>query len=152
MNEQTARLTDMTGSAGATKHPNICQSCGRGDPTKPVGNLKLQRWQEHDHNDQPENRVIVLCEACSKRVIEPHPRLYRSLNPNDPWPGCMAICVDCRLRDGVRYAAPEAKANGGPGVLLRVGEPTRGFVDGRNYSGPMVWWPYPPTACKQKKV
>lgn len=113
MNEQTHRLTDHVGSTGE-RHPEKCQHCG--------DHRNLTRWQEHDHNDRPEHRVIVLCKACSDRMIEPHPRLYRPLNVNDPWPGCMEICIDCRLRDGVRCTSPAAKCNGGDGVMLTVAD------------------------------
>jgi hypothetical protein len=145
----THRLTDLPGE----KHPQKCQLCGHFDPLEgiKVGRSALARWQEHDHHDRPEHRLIVLCEICSKRVIKPHPRLYERLMPAAPWPGCMAICVDCKLRDGTRCTSPDAKWNGGAGVMLTIEKPLTGMIDGTKYSGPMVLWTSPASACKQKQ-
>jgi hypothetical protein len=151
INTSTHRLTDIPGE----KHPFVCQKCG-GSNRPGFGNglmrLTLDRWQECDHHDRRENRVIVLCNKCSKQIIEPHPRLYHGLQANEPFPGCMDLCVDCKLRRGVSCTAPEAKANGGPGVMITITKPFGAMVDGANYRGPMHLWPKPPTACKQKQV
>jgi hypothetical protein len=145
----THRLTDLPGE----KHPQKCQICGQFDPLEgiKIGRGILNRWQEHDHNDRKEHRVIVLCGTCSKRVIKPHPRLYEALQPAQPFPGCMALCLDCKFRYGVSCTHPEAKANGGNGVILTVEKPIMAMVDGRNYSGPLALWKSPATACKQKE-
>lgn len=42
--------------------------------------------------------------------------------------------------------------DGGNGVMLTVGVPMRGFIDGAKYRGPFCHYPYPPKACKQKEV
>ena len=154
MNEQTHRLTDLPGE----RHPEICQQCGGvvfGDPSgdgKTRILVTLDRWQECDHNDRPENRLIVLCNVCSKRMIEPHPRLYHRLSPNHPWPGCMAICVRCRWRDGVTCKHPSAKVNGGSGVMVTIGKPIQGFIDGPKYRGRFTEYPSPASDCKQREA
>lgn len=158
LNPETCRLTAIT---GGEKHPLVCQSCG-GSNVGGFGNglmrLTLSRWQECDHNDRPENKVLVLCDKCSKRIIEPHPRLYHQLHANQPWPGCMAICVNCRLREGVTCKSPDAKANGGSGVLIGgMGELMRGFVDYQKKGGgrgghAFAEWSHAPTSCKQKEM
>lgn len=149
LNTETHRLTSLPGE----KHPNVCQRCGGSD--KPgFGNglmrTSIDRWQEHDHNDRPEQMIVVLCTKCAKAVIEQHPRLYNRLDPFAPWPGAMALCVACRHRQGVACGHPDAKANGGPGVMLTVGQPIRAMVDGASYRGPATLWPSPPTACRQR--
>lgn len=143
------RLTQDAKRAGF-EHPNRCGLCGRADEHCPVGR-GLTRWQEHDHLDCPEPRVVVLCRACSTRVIKPHVRLYAPLDPNDPWAGCMALCIDCRWRLGTGCTHPRAKANGGPGVKVLVGEKVQGFIDGRDYRGPFVAYVNPPSGCEQKE-
>lgn len=156
LNPETHRLTDIT---GGDKHPLVCQSCG-GSHRLRVGNglirLTLSRWQECDHNDQPEQKIVVLCNVCSKRVIEPHPRLYHQLHYNTPWPGCMDICVDCRFRSGIKCVHPAAKVNGGAGVMLKIGKITRGFIDYAGKNGKIsgsVFEHYetPASDCKQKQ-
>lgn len=144
------RLTDLTG----TKHPFICQSCG-GSAEPGLGNgllrLTVNRWQEHNHQDKPEHKILVLCEACARRLIKPHPRLYEQLHHNQPWPGCMAICLDCKFREGIDCKHPNAKANGGTGVMLTIGKPIHALVDGPDYSGPMTMWPSAASACKERE-
>lgn len=136
-------------------HPWICQHCG-GSPRPGFGSgvlrLTVDRWQECDHNDNPEQKIIVLCEKCSKSIIGPHIRMYVKLSPNAPWPGCMDICVDCDFREGTRCANPAAKWNGGTGVMLTIAKPSTAMVDGRDYCGPVTLWPSAATACKQKKL
>lgn len=151
MNEQTHRLTDLPGE----RNPFVCQQCG-GSNLANHGNgimrLSLDRWQECDHNDKPEAKILVLCNVCSKRMIQPHPRLYHKLDTNAPWPGCMALCVDCTHRDGIRCAHPQAKANGGKGVMLQLSKPVRGFIDGPAYRGRFEQYPKPPLGCRQKET
>ncbi len=156
MNTETHRLTSLPGE----KHPFICQRCGgvtgrdifKDDGRARIIRTSLDRWQEHDHHDKPENKVLVLCNKCSKEVIEQHPRLYSRLQTNEPWPGCMELCVDCKFRDGVSCTHPRAKANGGPGVMINIQKPSHALVDGRNYRGPLTLWHSPPKGCAQKEV
>lgn len=150
LNTSTHRLTDLPGE----KHPQKCQLCGAFDPLLGLPGVvrhSLDRWREHDHHDRPENRVIVLCDKCAKRVIKPHPRLYERLQANEPFPGCMALCVDCKFRDGVTCTHTDAKANGGNGVMITIEKPIMAMVDGRNYRGPLAMWGAPASACKQKE-
>lgn len=150
MNTSTHRLTDLPGE----KHPQKCQLCGEFDALEviKVGQGILNRWREHDHHDRPEHRVIVLCKSCSDRVIKPHPRLYEALQPSEPFPGCMAICLECKHRSGVSCTHPDAKANGGNGVMITIEKPIMAMVDGRKYRGPLAMWKSPASACKQKET
>lgn len=132
-----------------TKSPDTCQSCGViGNPD----HHELQRWQECDNSDRPTKVVVVLCAACAKRLIEPHPRLYRQLSYNEPFPGSHGVCLGCSHRDGTSCAHPDAKANGGTGVMMTVGQPTRIHVQRspRSRSGWVNVWPYPPKDCEQR--
>jgi hypothetical protein len=69
----------------------------------------------------------------------------------------MTICVDCVHRKDTNCGHPQAKANGGTGVMLSgMGEPTSGFIDGRDRSGKRIgerftWYPQQPTNCKQRQ-
>lgn len=150
MNTDTPRLSNLLG----TLDPHVCQSCGGSHmPGKGNGLMRtsLSRWQEHYHHDQRESKVVVLCSKCAARLIEPHPRLYRELQPNEPWPGCMDLCLDCRLRDGIRCTSPLAKYNGGPGVPITVAKPFTALVDGSKYRGPVQLYKTPAEACKVKE-
>ena len=143
LSESTPRLTEMEGA----RHPHVCQGCGLADPQK------LCRWQECDHHDQPELRVVVLCGGCAQRLIEPHPRLYHRMDQNAPMPGCMKVCLNCSFRQGVSCSHPAARANGGDGVELTVSRPLRAFVDGTTNgkrTGSLVeMYPFPPASCAQ---
>lgn len=128
------------------QHPHKCQSCGteqqasadeivdveklfEGDQASIYAVSQLidhqaspspgvYAWQEHDDQDQPSSIAIMLCTDCSGRLIEPHPRLYRRLGRNEPFPGIMLPCIECAFRAGVRCTHPEARVNGGPGLQL----------------------------------
>lgn len=140
LTEQAPRLTDLPGP----KHPHRCQRCGRAGRS---------RWQECDHQDQPEHRVVVLCEPCAVELVDPHPRLYVALHPNAPWPGCMELCLSCKHRNGVSCTHPNAKANGGEGVSLTVCKPATMFVDGtrngKRFGYHAQIYGVPPQACAQ---
>lgn len=120
------------------KAPHLCQSCGGGGD--------VARWREHDESDRPEDRVVVLCRRCARKVIEPHPRLYAEMQPGEPLPGTMSCCVACAHRDELRCRHGDLMANGGAGLKLSYREPTRAFVcrrDGRGgpttiYTGPVT--------------
>lgn len=146
MSERFPRLTTML--AGPDK-PEVCRCCGDADASL---------WQEHDDRDQPEHRYLWLCEKCSDRIIEPHPRLYAKIDDNTPAPGAMRICADCTLRAaGGRCACPTAKANGGPGINITTTTGFHGFIDGRDKSGRrwgrrFTHYPSPPSACSGKQT
>ena len=61
----------------------------------------------------------------------------------------MAICIDCTFRDGTRCTHPDAKSNGGKGVMITIAKPMSAMVDGEKYRGPMLLWSSPASACKQ---
>jgi len=152
LNPSSPRLSEIPKRHGF-EHPLQCGSCGRRADQLSV-HSGLWRWQEHDHNDQPEHRLIVLCKVCSDKLIKPHVRLYRHLHPNDPWAGCMTLCVDCRWRIGTRCTHPRALSNGGVGVEVKTGTATRAFVDyGNPRRGELVtMFDTPPSECRQKEA
>jgi hypothetical protein len=128
------------------RSPVVCQACGEVEQP-------LAAWQEHDANDKPEPIAVVLCAACSGKLIEPHPRLYRRLERNEPFPGTMTICLDCPARDGVRCKSPLSLANGGPGLPFPMPDSTA-FVDGvrggRRFGRVMRMWSKEVATCKGK--
>ncbi len=133
------------------RHPNHCQSCGVEIDTS--DGIAGARWREHDDTDKPDPIVVVLCRACSGRLIKPHPRLYERLDPNAPWPGCMALCVTCRHRDGVRCTHPDLTSNGGTGLLLTLPKSIPVHVNlggGRGYW--TLYYPHPPRACAGRQT
>ncbi len=97
------------------RHPQRCQCCGC-DET-------LTRWIECDRADEPTHVAVVLCRPCGHRLIEPHPRLYIATESAVPIPGCMALCVDCRHRDGVVCLHPGQKRLGGQGLAIHCPQP-----------------------------
>jgi hypothetical protein len=109
------------------RSPGCCQACGKSfeDP-----DLEMVRWTEHDENDRPTSTIVVLCQACSGAIIDPHPRLYDRLERNRPIPGAMGDCVHCRHREGLACRHPVLKANGGAGLVIRSDKPSVTFVDG----------------------
>jgi hypothetical protein len=144
---------------------DVCQHCGNGQlfndrsdtaffADASVG--ELARWQEHDELDQREPILIVLCERCADQLIEPHPRLYRRLRPNEPFPGAMPLCRDCVHRHEVRCEHPNAKANGGAGVELIFPKPTVAFIDGtrngKKAGWREVWFPGPVQHCTAREL
>lgn len=101
--------------------PRACQRCGAPGLG---GSAELSVWQEHDDGDRREPIFVVLCKPCVDRVIEPHPRLYRELGRNEPAPGVMSICGDCRHADRGRCRSPRAAVNGGPGLRFPAADST----------------------------
>ena len=128
-------------------HPQKCAACGKWDREE-----ILSLWQEHDEQDKPETRYVLLCRPCGEKLIEPHVRLHSEINRNTPAPGAMEICGDCRFRDGTWCA--KAKGNGGPGVVISAAKPSTGFwdgagKDGRRTGGVFRIYGHPPTACSE---
>jgi hypothetical protein len=110
--------------------PQQCQACGTAD--------RLSRWRECDAFDKPTMVVVVLCDRCSKKLIDPHPRLYLQLQEHEPFPGVMEICVDCPMRKGVSCYSPLAKHNGGTGMRIDGARGIGGFFcggRGRGHAG-----------------
>ncbi len=123
------------------RHPLICQNC-----RSPAGADDC--WREHDQQDRPEQTFLYLCEPCAKKLIQPHPRLYSQQHRWAPRPGAMPVCLDCPHRRELSCSHWALKANGGPGLILRMPQPTTMHVDytvkGRrvgewfkNYHGPV---------------
>lgn len=136
------------------REPGRCASCGAPDESKDSKLSSLTTWREHDRNDRPEMRYVVLCRKCSDRLIEPHPRLYAALYPNAPAPGAIGICSDCAHRDGTRCRCPDATANGGAGIEIIIPKPIRAHVrrSGKGQrSGYETFYTGPATACSGKK-
>ncbi len=106
-------------------------------------------WQEHDGRDEPESIAVMLCTACSERLIDLHPRVYVRISRRAPFPGIMDLCIDCRHRAGVTCIHPDRLANGGPGLHIDAapGMPAHA----RGY-GSFTTYAYPPRACAGQSV
>ena len=119
------------------REPGRCASCGAIDPNAGTRLPLYTVWREHDEQDRPEPRFVVLCRPCGDRLIEPHPRLYAALPANAPAIGAMPLCLACRHREGTACRNPLAKANGGPGMPVDIDPPGTMHVNrgggGRNY-------------------
>jgi len=128
------------------RDPRLCQACGSADD--------VRAWQEHDARDRPDIRIVVLCRPCSGKLIAPHPRLYRPLGVNEPFPAAMDLCRDCRFRDGVSCTHWRNKANGGPGLYpgITIAAPHRAHVyRGGGKGGWVDIWPEAAIACEARK-
>lgn len=144
----------LTKTLPGPNKPGACRNCGQLDnlerPLRP--DEELQLWQEHDHEDKPEARFLLLCPKCAEKLIEPHVRLYSNLHKWAPAPGAMDICAPCLNRTNCLCVCKDAKANGGPGINITVGKPTVGFWDGadkkgRRTGGRFMDFPTPPSKC-----
>lgn len=136
-----------------TLRPGTCSNCGCDD--KWVGD-KLTTWQEHDADDQPELRYVILCERCSEELIEKHPRLYGRLDPNAPMPGAHPFCSDCLKRSGLRCL--KTRAAGGPGIVINGTKGLSMHVDGvdpktrKRFGRWITTYPLPPGSCNGKEI
>lgn len=129
--------------------PRECAQCGSGQ--------ELSVWQECDTADVPESIYIVLCERCADRLIDPHPRLYHRLAPNQPAPGVMPICLGCAHRAGNLCWSRQSLLRGGRGVRLDHPRPMVAFVDGtgkggRRMGGTMTMYPGIVFNCSGKEL
>lgn len=128
------------------RDPRFCTSCGS-------DRAPLTPWREHDPHDQPIPVVILLCAVCSRQLIEPHARLYRALQPNEPWPGCMALCLECTRRNGLRCTHPDLVANGGNGLAILIEPPMRMHVcRGRGRGGIVDLYTAPAHHCAGREA
>jgi hypothetical protein len=124
--------------------PQYCQACGSPDC--------LSKWRECDPFDKPTMVVVVLCDRCSKKLIDPHPRLYIALQQHEPFPGVMQICIDCPMRRGVSCYSPLAKHNGGTGMRIDGARAFGGFFCGsKKIAGYHRMWTASATDCDGKK-
>lgn len=131
--------TDLRGP----RHPHRCQACN--------ATGELYRFREHDHNDQPETILVVLCGACAEKLIKPHPRLYHLLEPFEPASGAMQICVDCVWRRGVSCKHPDSHRSGGKGIAIKYAHPVVSAMV--NFGGGRVnFYTEPPSACYGRDV
>lgn len=124
-------------------NPEECQSCGSAG--------ELTRWRECDEWDKPTAVVVVLCAKCSKKLIDPHPRLYHQLQENEPFPGSMQICLDCPMRSGVSCTSPLAKSNGGPGMQI-LAHGFSGFFCGGPNAGYHTLYERAPSECAGREA
>jgi hypothetical protein len=102
----------------------ICNVCASSSDSLAV-------WREHDLRDQPIEGVDALVfigkdhPACIK-VMEAHPLLYAEVRGD---PGTFPrLCGNCELRRGVTCTHPDLKANGGPGLTVKLDNPLRGVI------------------------
>lgn len=139
----------LTEDLKGPKHPHFCQNCGveKSEERK----IDLFVWQEHDHNDMPEYRVVILCKGCSDLLIEPHVRMYHRFSQHVPYPGIMEICIDCQFRFENKCTHPRSKSNGGEGVKIDIESPSVAFVDGSKFRGRVVNYYSPARSCEQKQ-
>lgn len=142
MGKNWPRLTE---TLRGPRNYHACSSCG----VRPTALVDLQLWQEHDDNDKPEMRFILLCKRCEP-MIKPHPRLYAQHHRWAPAPGASAICEGCRFRDGLSCTHPNLTATGGVGLM--AGKHTVALVDGtrggRRTGWREVFYSEPPKECR----
>lgn len=119
------------------KHPGTCQSCG---------NAGEDRWRECGDRDEFTPIIVVLCKPCTDLLIEPHPRLYHTLQKHEPCPGTHDLCVPCIHRDGLICRMD--RAHGGPGVALQAKAMTA--IVGRGNIQRI--WPNDPTGCSKLQL
>lgn len=107
-----------------------CNSC------RAIGPLTY--WVECDEDDRRQAVFVVLCQACADEIIDPHPRLYVELLPNECMPGAMEVCDDCTFRSGLSCKTPKAKFNGGEGLKFTP-SPTSVHFCSRGRGGVSGW-------------
>jgi hypothetical protein len=135
------------------RSPLTCQSCGWMSTRHGYepGKRYLDRWQECDEFDRKTDVVVLLCNLCADRLIDPHHRLYHRLEPNRQFPAThVPLCMPCRWRDGLTCNSPMRLARGGPGLRLEQGEPASYHACGTRNGRRTGWtghiWP-PVTGC-----
>jgi len=108
---------------------SACNLCGErfvdGDQNCPLG---LEAYREHDEHDWPipGNDALLFLgyehEECQRKMVA-HARLYEE---DTGEPGAFPkLCGPCDYRDGLRCTHGDLKANGGPGLAVRL----LGFAD-----------------------
>ena len=139
------KLSDRQLESGA------CCICG----ARAALGVELHAWEEHDEADRPTDIAVEVCEACvARKLIDKHPRLYRKLDPMEPFPGCMRICEGCRFKEGPSCTHPAAKRNGGDGVTITVAHAIQAIACGSDRGG--RWsrrfniWADHPKACAER--
>ena len=139
------RWPKLSESLGGPRDLFICQSCGTTDQ-------ELTRWRECNENDEPTRVVVMLCDACTDRLVQKHPRLYIEMDPYEPLPGSMGCCFrDCVHRDGLTCMNPKQRHLGGLGLRIAFPTPTIAFVDGVRNGKRAGWsekWYHAPPECE----
>lgn len=131
-------------------HPYVCKSCGIAGQGTPVTG-----WREADEWDQfsDDSAVVMLCAKCSDRLIEPHARLYKRLEPLGPFPGVMDICLACIHRTGTTCTNKQLLRHGGAGIRLGGMSGSRCHL---NYGGGRgefkTLWSTPPSRCSGRET
>jgi len=145
-----ARMPKLSEDLPQNVSPLVCQSCGTDDPRG-----WMEYWREHDEKDQPTRVIITLCNECSQRIIEPHPRLYSRLERHKPQPGIMELCHDCTHRQCNYCTFPGLKENGGMGMVVHFPRPSLMFLDGVRNGRKVGWqemhYPGPATYCEGRR-
>lgn len=124
MPDEQQAMPALSADLPAARHPMVCQSCAE-------FSARHKRWIECDAADgyQDPVTIVVLCDACSATLIEPHPRLYVAVPVNEPVPGAMAVCAACRLGGDLDCRSPLRTTNGGglsyAGVIADKSPPTK---------------------------
>ena len=125
-----------------------CQACDFCDDDD--GTL-VRPWLEHDERDKPTAVVVMLCKTCSDKIIEPHPRLYREVEPMEPFPGQLRLCQGCKHQAAL--VCTRSLLSGGPGVHLVFLKPLDVHLcrSPRSKSGWIKVWQGPVISCDSKE-
>jgi len=134
----------------ATRAPDACQSCGRSKEGADTP-LTFERWEECDEWDKPTGVLVVVCSPCAKKLIEKHPRLYGFVDPWQPWPGAMALCIPCKHRNGLSCTHPQLAKNGGPGLKIIFPKPDHAILCGHGCRYASIYHG-PPKSCAGREV
>ncbi len=94
----------------------------------------------------------MLCTTCSKRLITPHPRVYRRIPRRAPFPGIMDLCIDCRFRAGVTCTHPNRVSNGGEGLQIDAAPGMWAHARTAVGSRTLTLYAYPPRACAEHET
>lgn len=101
------------------RHPCICQACGGVLGEGRCNNLR--KWIECDGKDQPTDTLVILCDPCGKKLIDPHPRLYHAVYGDKPIPGAIHnLCASCGFRRGLTCTHKDLTVNGGAGLNIKT--------------------------------
>lgn len=147
MDSKTEKWPRLTETLPKCTERNACRACGQ----IYEDGATLQLWQECDDQDKPQLRWLWVCEACEKKVITAHPRLYIGRTANSPAPGAMKICWGCSFSNQSRCDCPTASANGGTGIIIKTSPPISCLVDGTRNGRRTGWretlYFHPPSHC-----
>lgn len=131
------------------RHPGYCQACGhRGEAAR-----HLVRWEEHDEQDRRDEllqrRIVVLCQACAKKVIDPHLRLYREMELYEAHPGSMDICARCVHRRGL--SCHKVKAGVPPTLRQKASPVFLDYTKGGRRAGHMEMMHFEWPECSERR-